>query len=51
MVQLQLAKARLDHQINKDTKDPVEQAIEGQGVVLDRNELLKQILGQKDQKG
>ena len=48
MVQLQLAKAKLDHQIKKDTKDPIEEAIEGQGVVLDRNELLKQILGKKD---
>jgi len=48
MVQLQLQKARLDHQIKKDTKDPVEEAIEGQGVVLDRNELLKQILAKKD---
>lgn len=45
MVQLQLAKAKLDHQISKDKKDPIEEAIEGQGVVLDRNELLKQILG------
>jgi hypothetical protein len=51
MVQLQLAKAKLDHQIKKDTKDPAEEAVEGQGIVLDRNELLKQILGQKDQKG
>ena len=50
MVQLQLAKAKLDHQIKKDAKDPVEAAVEGQGIVLDRNELLKQILGQKDQK-
>jgi hypothetical protein len=47
MVQLQLAKAKLDHQIKKDTKDPVEEAIDGQGVVLDRNELLKQILNKK----
>lgn len=48
MVQLQLQKARLDHQIKKDAGDPVEQAIEGQGVVLDRNELLKQILSKKE---
>ena len=47
MVQLQLAKAKLDHQIKKDAKDPVEAAIDGQGVVLDRNELLKQILNKK----
>lgn len=48
MVSLQLQKARLDHQIKKDAKDPVEAAVEGQGVVLDRNELLKQILAKKD---
>lgn len=44
MVQLQLQKARLDHQIKKDSGTPEEQAIEGQGVVLDRNALLAQIL-------
>ena len=42
MVQLQLQKARLDHQMNKDNPD--DQPITGQGVVLDRNELLNQIL-------
>jgi hypothetical protein len=42
MVQLQLAKAKLDYQIKKDAKEPVEAAVEGQGIVLDRNELLKQ---------
>ena len=47
MVQLQLQKARLDHQIKKDAGTPEEQAIEGQGVILDRNELLKQILNKK----
>lgn len=49
MVQLQLAKAKLDHQIQKDTKedDPAGSAVDGQGIVLDRNELLKQILGRK----
>jgi hypothetical protein len=46
-VMLGQAKAKLDHQIKKDTKDPVEEAIDGQGVVLDRNELLKQILNKK----
>jgi hypothetical protein len=49
MINLQLAKARLDHQIKKDTKsgeaDP-EDTIDGKGIVLDRNELLKQILEQ-----
>jgi hypothetical protein len=47
MALLQLQKARLDHQIRKDAGTPEEQAIEGQGVVLDRNELLKQILNKK----
>jgi hypothetical protein len=42
MVQLQLQKARLDHQISKDNPD--DQPITGQGIVLDRNELLDQIL-------
>lgn len=42
MVQLQLQKARLDHQISKD--DPDSKPLDGQGVVLDRNELLNQIL-------
>jgi hypothetical protein len=50
MVQLQLAKAKLDHQIKKDTKDPVEEAIPGEGMVLDRNDLLKQILANKQGK-
>ena len=50
MVQLQLAKAKLDHQIKKDTKDPVEEAVEGHGIILDRNELLKQILSNKQSK-
>jgi hypothetical protein len=49
-INLQLAKARLDHQIKKDQKtgeaDP--EPIEGQGIVLDRNELLKQILGKSN---
>lgn len=42
MVQLQLQKARLDHQINKE--NPEGKPIEGQGIVLDRNALLDQIL-------
>jgi len=42
MIQLQLQKARLDHQISKDNPD--DQPITGQGIVLDRNELLEQIL-------
>ena len=53
MVQLQLAKAKLDHQIKKDAgkAQDEDEPVEGKGIVLDRNELLKQILGQKDQKG
>ena len=42
MVSLQLQKARLDHQISKD--DPGSRAVDGQGIVLDRNALLEQIL-------
>lgn len=49
MINLQLAKAKLDHQIAKDSKsgatDP-EEPVDGQGMILDRNELLKQILEQ-----
>jgi len=44
MVQLQLAKAKLDHQIAKDNNTGNDSPIEGKGVVLDRNELLAQIL-------
>jgi hypothetical protein len=46
MVQLQLAKAKLDYQIEKDAKNtnPADEAVDGQGIVLDRNELLKSIL-------
>jgi hypothetical protein len=42
MVQLQLQKARLDHQVSKDA--PEDRPIDGQGIVLDRNALLEQIL-------
>ena len=50
MVQLQLAKAKLDHQIRKDAGTPQEQAIEAEGMVLDRNDLLKHILANKQNK-
>jgi hypothetical protein len=51
MVQLQLQKAKLDHQITKDANKGEDAPIEGQGIVLDRNELLQQILGKsKDEK-
>ena len=46
MINLQLAKARLDHQITKDAKviDDLEEVVDGKGIVLDRNELLRSIL-------
>jgi len=47
MVDLQLKKARLDHQMRQTDGDKIIDAEDGQGVVLDRNELLKQILGKK----
>jgi len=50
MINLQLAKARLDHQIAKDAKSgstDEEEPIDGKGIVLDRNELLKQILNKQ----
>lgn len=54
MVDLQLKKARLDHQKSQaDIKSDGEKIIEaedGKAVILDRNELLKQILGDKNPK-
>jgi hypothetical protein len=44
-VELQLKKARLDQQSQKNDGDKLVDATDGQGVVLDRNELLSQILG------
>ena len=44
-IQLQLQKARLDHQIKKDTnKGDEEEPVDGKGMILDRNALLAQIL-------
>jgi hypothetical protein len=51
MINLQLAKARLDHQIKKDAKSgsaDADEPIDGKGIVLDRNELLKQILNKQN---
>ena len=47
MINLQLQKAKLDHQVKKDAgkAQDEDEPIDGKGVVLDRNELLKQILG------
>lgn len=44
MVQLQLAKAKLDHQIARDNNALEDEPVDGKGVVLDRNALLAQIL-------
>ena len=49
MVDLQLKKARLDQTAARDNIAPP--TVEGQGVVLDRNALIAQILGKpEDQK-
>jgi len=52
MVDLQLKKMRLDQQAVKDAQktdgDKLIDAEDGHAVVLDRNELLKQILGKSD---
>ena len=52
MVDLQLKKMRLDQQAAKDAQktdgDKLVDAEDGHAVVLDRNELLKQILGKSD---
>ena len=51
MVDLQLKKMRIDAQIAKDNNksdgDKIVDAEDGRAVILDRNELLKQILGNK----
>jgi len=47
MVDLQLKKARLDQVAKKDAP-PEESAIQGQGMIIDRNELLRSILGKKN---
>jgi hypothetical protein len=48
MISLQLQKARLDHQIAKDSKnkddEDDEEPIDGKGLVLDRTQLLAQLL-------
>lgn len=48
MVDLQLKKMRLDHQIKQDGGD-TNTAIEGEGMVVDRNTLLAQILNKPKQ--
>lgn len=49
MVDLQLKKMRLDHQLKQDGAVAGNDAIDGQGVVLDRNALLAQILNKPKQ--
>lgn len=49
MVDLQLKKMRLDHQLKQDGTGAGNDAIDGQGVVLDRNALLAQILNKPKQ--
>lgn len=46
MVDLQLKKARLDQMARKEGTDLPDSPIDGQGVILDRNELLRTILAQ-----
>lgn len=41
MVDLQLKKARLDQ---AEAKDPASKAADGEGMIIDRNELIRQIL-------
>jgi hypothetical protein len=48
MVDLQLKKARLDQANAKNDGEKIIGATDGRGVVIDRNELLKQILGKSD---
>jgi len=54
MINMQLAKAKFDHQVKKDAAkmEPDEgETVDGKGMVLDRNALLAQILSQgKDEK-
>ena len=50
MVDLQLKKARLDQQNAKNDGDKIIEAEDGRAVILDRNELLKQILGKNSSK-
>jgi hypothetical protein len=50
MVDLQLKKMRLDQQNAKNDGDKIVEAEDGRAVILDRNELLKQILGKNPSK-
>jgi hypothetical protein len=54
MIGLQLQKAKLDQQIKKESAkagdDGGSGAIDGEGIILDRNEILDRILGNREQK-
>ena len=51
MIQLQLQKAKLDHDKTKNTKEGEAEQIEtAEGQVLSRNDLLERLLGDRDQK-
>ena len=50
MVDLQLKKMRLDQQNAKNDGEKIVDAEDGRAVILDRNELLKQILGKNSSK-
>ena len=47
MIDLQLKKARLDQQNTKNDGEKLIDAADGHAIILDRNELLRQILGEK----
>lgn len=52
MVDLQLKKARLDHTINSSKKEEEEgEVVDGKGVILNRNDLLKQIIAENKKTG
>ncbi len=49
MVDLQLKKMRLDHQMKQDAGEPSGASVEGEGMILDRNALLAQIINKPKQ--
>jgi hypothetical protein len=49
MVDLQMKKMRLDHQMRQDAGEPGAASVEGEGMILDRNALLAQIINKPKQ--
>lgn len=49
MVDLQMKKLRLDHQMRQDSGEPGSASVDGEGMILDRNELLAQIINKPKQ--